>query len=761
MGQADRRASEEAKVVNGRRTLGASLIYAALASAWVVASDWVLPWMADDAVTQSALQTYKGVAFVVVTATLFYFLLPRLAPPLAAETPGTSRETRRHRSLVGTVTAFLIVAIAAGLGLNLWSERKALLASAAQDSRNLVHIIEEQTAASINAADLALRVLERTVDLQANSPGGSRALEAQMRQHLELLPFLSSIVHLDANGRVLHESNLRPATRIEVARRDFFLALRDRTTDELYVGEPFISERAGTPIFTLSRRLETPAGGFAGVLSAAVDIAYFERLYGELHTRYARAIVLARRDGVVLARHPQVKGLAGRSFAAARLFSDFLPKGPSGTYRGVSGVDGMARIFSYRAVPERPLVAVLGLDEEDILAPWRRQALAYAGIALAGALTLLWLAFLTLRGLSRRERLLEELRESEARFRALWQTTTDAVLIVDGDNRIRYANPAVASIFGHDPAALRGESLARLQPARLAARHAEGMKRYLETGRRTLNWGAVETTAVRRDGSEFPVEVAFSEHVVKGERLFAGFMRDITERKLNEASVAASRARLQALSDQLLQVQEVERANLSRELHDEFGQTLTATKLQLQMLEQQTPSPFLEDCVALVDQALKQVRTLSLDLRPPQLERLGLAAALRAHVGRLSQQTGRAVSFDDAPGIPGLTGPHAVACFRIVQEALTNASRHARAQSVRVMLAVEQSVLLLEVADDGAGFDLEAKRSHAAQGGSLGLLSMEERAHLLGGTLQIHSTVGGGTRITARVPLWAAEESAA
>ncbi len=620
-------------VVNRRRALRASLVYAVLTLAWIAASDRLLEWMAYDAVTQSALQTYKGWAFIAVTATLLYFFLRRILPPFTAETPGTFRGDRRLRVLVGAVTALLILAIAAGLGLNLWSERKALLASAAQDSRNLVHIIEEQTAASINAADLALRVLEDAIDAQAGSPGGSRALEAQMRQHLSLLPFLNSILHLDASGLVQHESNLRPAARTEIARRDFFLALRDRATDELYVGEPFISERTGAPIFTLSRRLQTPAGDFAGVLSAGVDVGYFERLYGGLQTSYGRAIALARRDGVVLARHPQVQGLAGRSFAATRLFSDYLPREPSGTFRGVSEIDGVARILSYRALSERPLVALLGLNEDDILAPWRRQALAYVGIALAGTLTLVWLAFLTLRGLSRRERLLEELRESEERFRAL--------------------------------------------------------------------------------------------------------------------------------SDQLLQVQETERANLARELHDEFGQTLTATKLQLQMLDKRTPSTFLQDCIALVDQGLKQVRTLSLDLRPPQLDRLGLAAALRAHVERLSQQTGRPVTFEDAPGLPGLTGARAAACFRIVQEALTNAIRHARAQSVRVKLAVEQSVLLLEVADDGAGFDLEAKRARAAQGGSLGLLSMEERAHLLGGTLQIDTGASRGTRISARVPLWTAEEAAA
>lgn len=742
--------------------LRTTLVYAALASAWIAASDWLLQWMAYDAVTQSALQTYKGWAFIAVTAGLLYLFLRRSAAPFVQEAIGTSQDARRLRALVCTVTAILIVVIAAGLGVSLWSERKALLASAEQDARNLVRIIEEQTAASINATDLTLRALERTIYPPEGPPGSSRVIGEQMRDKLVLLPFLRGILHVDASGRVVHESNAPRYTRTQTPQRGYFLTHRDRASDEIHVGEPIIGERTDEPIFTLSRRLETPAGEFAGVLVASVDIGYFERLYGGLETRYGRAIVLARRDGVILARHPQVQGLAGKSFGATRLFRDYLPKAPSGTYRSVSEIDGMARIFSYRAVPERPLVAVLGLNEDDVLAPWRRQALAYAGIAMAGSLTLLWLAYLTLRGLTRRERLVADLHESEERFRALWQTSTDAVLIVDGDNRIRYANPAVASIFGHEPAALRGESLARLQPARLAARHAEGLKRYIETGRKTLNWGSVETTAVRRDGREFPVEIAFSDHEIRGEHLFAGFIRDISERKLNEAAVAASRARLQALSNQLLQAQEAERATIARELHDEFGQTLTAAKLQLQMLGQRTPSPFLEDCIALVDQGLKQVRSLALDLRPPQLDRLGLAAALHAHARRLSQQTGRPVTLEHAQGLPSLTGPRAAACFRIAQEALTNSIRHAGAQSVRVKLAVDEGWLLLEVADDGAGFDLEAKRSRAAHGGSLGLLSMEERAHLLGGTLQIETAAGGGgTRIIARVPLWPAEEAAA
>lgn len=740
--------------------LRASLIYAVVALAWISATDRLLEWLAYDAFVQSRLQTYKGWAFIAVTAGLLYLFLRKSAPPVAHEAPSLAQEARRLHVLVASVTAFLVIAIGAGLASSLWSARQSLLASAEEDSRNLVRIIEEQTAASVNAADLTLRALERTIHL-VRGPARSPAVEEQMREKLVLLPFLRGILHLDASGRVVHDSNAGAAERTEITQRDYFLAHRDRASDELYVGRAFVSQRTGEPIFTLSRRLETRAGEFAGVLAASVDIGYFERLYGVLDTRYGRSIVLARSDGVILARHPQIKGLAGRFVGTTPLFRDHLPKSASGTYRRTSEIDGVTRIFSYRAVAERPLVALLGLNEDDVLAPWRRQALAYASIALAGTLTLLWFAFLTLRGLSRRERLVTELRENEERFRALWQTTTDAVLIIDGANRIRYANPAVAAIFGYEPHQLRGESLARLQPARLAARHAEGLQRYLQTGRKTVNWGAIETTAVHRDGHELAVEIAFSDHQTKGERLFAGFIRDITERKRNEKRLTASRARLQALSDQLLRVQEAERANLARELHDEFGQTLTATKLQLQMLGQRTPSPFLEDCIALVDQGLRQVRDLSLDLRPPQLDRLGLAAALRAHVERLSQHTGRTVTLEDAPDLPSLTGPRAAACFRIVQEALTNALRHAHAQSVRVRLAVEQRLLLLEVADDGAGFELEEKRARATQGGSLGLLSMEERAHLLGGTLQIDTAAGRGTRIIARIPLWSAEEAAA
>lgn len=141
--------------------------------------------------------------------------------------------------------------------------------------------------------------------------------------------------------------------------------------------------------------------------------------------------------------------------------------------------------------------------------------------------------------------------ESEHRYRLLWDTTTDAVLVIDVDSVIRLANPAVQPMFGHAPEALVGRPLALLQPAALAAAHDAGMRRYLASGRRTLNWRATRTTARRSDGTEFPVEISFSELHTGGARLFAAFLRDVTQQHQEE------QARLE-LQDRLRQGQKME-----------------------------------------------------------------------------------------------------------------------------------------------------------------------------------------------------------
>ena len=214
-------------------------------------------------------------------------------------------------------------------------------------------------------------------------------------------------------------------------------------------------------------------------------------------------------------------------------------------------------------------------------------------------------------------------------------------------------------------------------------------------------------------------------------------------------------ARLQTLSARLLDVQEAERRHLARELHDEVGQALTAVRINLLMLRRDADpgaaAHRLDDCLSVVDRVLAAARQLSLDLRPSMLDDLGLASAVRWYVDAQAQRAGLAASvimdgLDHEPA-PDL----AITCFRVVQEAVTNVVRHARARRVEVALIERDGALELVIRDDGVGFDVAAARGRAARGESLGLLGLEERVELAGGRVTLDSSPSG-TVIRARFP---------
>jgi sigma-B regulation protein RsbU (phosphoserine phosphatase) len=134
----------------------------------------------------------------------------------------------------------------------------------------------------------------------------------------------------------------------------------------------------------------------------------------------------------------------------------------------------------------------------------------------------------------------QALRHSELRYRLLWETATDAVLLMDKDSTIHFANPAVEEVFGYRPEEVIGRTLGLLQPERLRATHLEELKRYLCTGVKPLSWRATETVGLRKDGTEIPIEVAFSDMVFDEKRWFVGFIRDVTVRKRIERELESN-----------------------------------------------------------------------------------------------------------------------------------------------------------------------------------------------------------------------------
>lgn len=133
------------------------------------------------------------------------------------------------------------------------------------------------------------------------------------------------------------------------------------------------------------------------------------------------------------------------------------------------------------------------------------------------------------------------LQESELRYRLLWETAPDAVLLMDADGRIHFANPAVRQVFGYAPEEIIGQKLSRLQPERLRPAHQGAFDRYLHTGVRAMSWKATESLALRKDGAEIPVEISFSEMDLNGQRRFVGFIRDVSERKRAERELSESK----------------------------------------------------------------------------------------------------------------------------------------------------------------------------------------------------------------------------
>ncbi|MFP5245964.1 MAG: sensor histidine kinase, partial [Thermoanaerobaculia bacterium] len=221
----------------------------------------------------------------------------------------------------------------------------------------------------------------------------------------------------------------------------------------------------------------------------------------------------------------------------------------------------------------------------------------------------------------------------------------------------------------------------------------------------------------------------------------------LSNAQLNEETRRAQ-ARTQELSRRIVAVQEEERRLLGRELHDQLGQMLTGLRLTLASFAAEHPAghPLLAEARTLADEMVERVHALSLTLRPPMLDDGGLVAALSWHLARFQNQTGISVDFRHRD-VEDIDTEIAIGAFRIIQEALTNVARHADARNVRVRVWTSEDQLLVNIADDGRGFDKSPRPD------SLGISGMHERAVLLGGIATVMSALGEGTTVTIALPV--------
>jgi PAS domain S-box-containing protein len=343
------------------------------------------------------------------------------------------------------------------------------------------------------------------------------------------------------------------------------------------------------------------------------------------------------------------------------------------------------------------------------------------------------------------QQLVDRIDPQAGRYRMLFETSPLPMWVVDDETLGFLAvNDAAVRLYGYSRDEFLGMTANRFLPHTRAGSVFHGAFRH-----------------VRKNGEALEVDAV--GHLVgwRGRPARLVVINDISERLRAQAALERvnrelelSHERLRALSRRLLEIQEEERGRLARDLHDDIGQALTALKIQVESLRLAAVDPAqrlrVDECVETIQSTLERVRQLSLSLRPPQLDDLGLAAALRSHLDRQARVAGLAPHFDADEAPHEIAPDTETACFRVAQEAITNVLRHARARNLWVRLFDSGGRLALSVRDDGQGFDVRSVRG-------LGLAGMEERTALAGGSLELHAFPGKGTVVLATFPLEAGE----
>jgi len=221
--------------------------------------------------------------------------------------------------------------------------------------------------------------------------------------------------------------------------------------------------------------------------------------------------------------------------------------------------------------------------------------------------------------------------------------------------------------------------------------------------------------------------------------------------------VRNNRERLRRLTQRVVTAQEEERQRLSRELHDEAGQALTALKLSLELMKEDLPLESVSlrqrmgEAVELTDETMEHIRLLAQDLRPPALDAVGLNLALEGYCHGFAVRTGLSLHYNGTD-LPELPNTVRTSLYRLLQEALTNVARHANASQVTVDLGYDTMTIRLAVTDDGRGFDPSTRLAGDELTAGIGLLGMQERLELLNGWLEIAARIGQGTCLVAHIP---------
>jgi PAS domain S-box-containing protein len=448
-------------------------------------------------------------------------------------------------------------------------------------------------------------------------------------------------------------------------------------------------------------------------------------------------VVVLDREGRIVQFNPVCQEITGYSLedAKVRLFWDFLPAPEETALVKASFQETLKGIR-------------LHSENHWLTKDGRRRLIAWSNTLANGNGGVVDYVIRTGVDVTKREEAEEHARDSELTMRALLEAAPEAFLAHNAQDRIVFVNAATEEMFGYGREEMVGQPLAMLIPERFRLQHAEHVANfYRNPGRRSMGRG-LSLVALRKGGSEFPVDISLSYVETRGGVLAVSFISDITERNKSEET-------LRSLTSRLIGIQEIGAREVARELHDDLSQKLAALGMEVSTLlapSAKAPPSLAERVHAVsarIDYLAQDIHAISRRLHPAILDELGLEAALQEECIGFSAQEGYPVQFESKRVPASVPDDVSLCLYRVAQESLRNIAKHAKARSVRVQLLGKNAGIALHIKDSGDGFDLNVVKGRRG----LGVVSMEERVRLVNGKPTIQSEPGKGTLVIAFAPL--------
>lgn len=438
------------------------------------------------------------------------------------------------------------VAIVAITGHEIVSQRVLAFDQAKREQAGFNVALAEHTGRVLESTDHVIATVAGELAGRGSACGeDGEGMRRILRDHAVGLPAVASLLCADTEGRVRAHSRIDAEVGQSITDRSYFRALRDKAARGLYISEPHTGRIAPMPQIVLSRALADRGGRFNGVVAAGLEIGYLASFFADVAGGTGRTVFLFRNDGTLLVRSPPAGD--GPVAAVAAVLRDRLPAERRGAFT-VATAEGK-RLASYRAFDEYPLTMVSVLDEEVLLAPWRRSAWRLGATAVGGIAVVWLLLILILRRMAQEARQAQLLAQSEEQFRVMVERASDALILHDMAGRIVLVNQLACATLGYTCQELTGRHVGVVAPA-IAIDRPHALWQEVTVDHPVT----VEAEHRRKDGSTFPVEVRLGAFEMGGRRLILALARDISERKAYQERLEqqASHDMLTGLPNRLL-----------------------------------------------------------------------------------------------------------------------------------------------------------------------------------------------------------------